>query len=126
VRATIPDPNDPATFARSKLDWREAAAPRHRERRALYRELLHLRRTHVVPRLAGMPASGAFTASDRAGLAVHWTLGDGSRLHLLANLSGAAAESVAAPPGEPIYARGAVRDGAAPPWTVIWTLEAGA
>jgi malto-oligosyltrehalose trehalohydrolase len=126
VRAAIPDPNDPATFARSKLDWRETAAPRHRERRALYRELLRLRRVHVVPRLAGMPASGAFSASDRAGLAVHWTLGDGSRLHLLANLSAVPAAPVAPPPGQVIYASGAIRGGAAPPWSLIWTVEAAA
>jgi malto-oligosyltrehalose trehalohydrolase len=126
VRATIPDPNEPATFARCKLDWREIEAPRHRERRALYRELLRLRRVHIVPRLAGMPASGAFTASGRAGLAVHWTLGDRSRLHLVANLSAVAMESVAHPSGEVIYASGAIRDGAAPPWSVVWTLEAAA
>jgi len=124
LRAAIPDPNDPATFARSKLDWRESAAPRHRERRGLYRELLRLRRVHVVPRLAGIPASGTFSASDRAGLAVHWTLGDGSRLHLFANLSAVPAERVAPPPGEVIYASGAIRDGTAPPWSVIWTVEA--
>jgi 1,4-alpha-glucan branching enzyme len=124
ARAAIPDPNDPASFERSKLDWRERTLPAHRERLALYRELLRLRRAHVVPRLSGMPASGAFAARARAGLAVRWTLGDGSRLHLAANLSAEPAEHLARPPGELIYARGGLRDGAAPPWSLIWTLEA--
>jgi malto-oligosyltrehalose trehalohydrolase len=126
VRARIPDPSDPATFARAKLDWSEAAAPGHRERRALYRELLGLRRRHIVPRLAGMRAPGTFAASDRAGLAVHWTLGDGAHLHLVANLSAVAADGVAPPAGEVIYARGAIRDRSAAPWSVTWTLEAAA
>jgi malto-oligosyltrehalose trehalohydrolase len=41
----IPDPQDPATFERSKLDWSEAAAPWHREMLAWYRELIALRRS---------------------------------------------------------------------------------
>jgi malto-oligosyltrehalose trehalohydrolase len=126
ARAAIPDPNDPASFERSKLDWRESALPAHRERLALHRELLRLRHAHVVPRLGGMAAPGAFTASGHGGLAVRWTLGDGSRLHLAANLSAEPAERLARPPGELIYARGELRDGVAPPWSVIWTLEAAA
>jgi 1,4-alpha-glucan branching enzyme/maltooligosyltrehalose trehalohydrolase len=124
ARAAIPDPNDPATFERSKLDWRETALPGHRERLALYRELLRLRRVHVAPRLAGMPAPGAFTASEGSGLAVHWTLGDGARLHLAANLSDAPAECAALPPGDAVYANREVRDSVLPPWSVIWTIEA--
>ncbi|MBN9177671.1 MAG: malto-oligosyltrehalose trehalohydrolase [Microbacterium sp.] len=42
----VPDPNDPATFARSKLDWAEAAEGDHARLLALYRTLARLRRTH--------------------------------------------------------------------------------
>jgi maltooligosyltrehalose trehalohydrolase len=45
----VPDPQDPATFRRSKLDWPELAQPEHATLLALYRELIHLRRT--VPEL---------------------------------------------------------------------------
>ncbi|MEI6252725.1 MAG: malto-oligosyltrehalose trehalohydrolase [Mycobacteriaceae bacterium] len=41
----IPDPQDPATFQRSKLDWAEADEPRHAELREFYRTLIRLRRS---------------------------------------------------------------------------------
>ncbi|MCC6611094.1 MAG: malto-oligosyltrehalose trehalohydrolase [Burkholderiales bacterium] len=103
VQATIPDPTDPTTFARSKLDWEELDRPPHAEWHALYRELLDLRHRHIVPRLAGMRAGGTFSVRDDAVLHVAWTLGDGARLHLLAALSDAPRGSVDLPPGSAIY-----------------------
>jgi maltooligosyltrehalose trehalohydrolase len=47
---TVPDPQDPATFRRSKLDWSELDEGEHATLLALYRELIHLRRT--VPELS--------------------------------------------------------------------------
>ncbi|HWS50702.1 MAG TPA: malto-oligosyltrehalose trehalohydrolase [Microbacterium sp.] len=41
---TVPDPQDPATFERSHLDWNEAASPDHARLLALYRDLAALRR----------------------------------------------------------------------------------
>ncbi|MDC0719034.1 malto-oligosyltrehalose trehalohydrolase [Nannocystis bainbridge] len=43
-QAKIPDPQDPATFERSRLDWSERDAGEHAGVLALYRALLHLRR----------------------------------------------------------------------------------
>jgi maltooligosyltrehalose trehalohydrolase len=40
----VPDPQDPATFERSKLDWSEAESERGRRLLAVYRELARLRR----------------------------------------------------------------------------------
>jgi len=40
----VPDPQDPETFQRSKLDWSELAGDRHRRMLQLYRELIALRR----------------------------------------------------------------------------------
>ena len=42
--ASVPDPQDPQTFANSKLDWSELRKPRHAELFALYRGLIRLRR----------------------------------------------------------------------------------
>lgn len=39
----VPDPNDPATFVRSQLDWAEIDAPPHAELLELYRRLAQLR-----------------------------------------------------------------------------------
>ena len=45
----VPDPQDPGTFLRSKLDWSELDQGEHSELLGLYRELARLRRT--VPEL---------------------------------------------------------------------------
>jgi len=41
----VPDPQDPRTFERSRLDWSELAAPPHSSLLALYADLIALRRT---------------------------------------------------------------------------------
>ena len=42
----MPDPQDPATFERSKLDWSELESERGRRMLAVYRDLARLRREH--------------------------------------------------------------------------------
>ena len=43
--ADVPDPQDPATFERSKLDWAEVDTGEHARLHALYRDLIALRRS---------------------------------------------------------------------------------
>jgi maltooligosyltrehalose trehalohydrolase len=43
--ADVPDPQDPATFERSKLDWEEPVKPAHAEILDLYRRLIALRKS---------------------------------------------------------------------------------
>ena len=50
--AVVPDPQDPETFNRSKLNWAEAAEGDHARLLELYRALTALRRT--TPELAGL------------------------------------------------------------------------
>jgi maltooligosyltrehalose trehalohydrolase len=45
VRGEVPDPQDPATFERSTLDWTEPSRPGHAELLEWYRMLLTLRRS---------------------------------------------------------------------------------
>ncbi len=45
AEAEVPDPQDPATFERSKLDWSEKDKPGHAEMLGLYRRLIALRRS---------------------------------------------------------------------------------
>jgi maltooligosyltrehalose trehalohydrolase len=55
-RATIPDPQDPSTFERSRLSWQELEREPHASMRRLYRRLLHLRtprRRHTAHALGG-------------------------------------------------------------------------
>jgi 1,4-alpha-glucan branching enzyme len=126
-RAAIPDPNDPETFERCRLDVRQPDAA-GKARLDLHRQL---RAEHVVPRLseAGTPTA-VFETLGPAGIAVSWRLGDGSGLHLLANLGPVPVPAPMRPlpsgrplwsshsgpppgPGEPIV-----------PWAVHWILDA--
>ena len=47
--AAVPDPQDPATFARARLRWEERDLPPHGELLRWYRALIHLR--HRIPAL---------------------------------------------------------------------------
>jgi maltooligosyltrehalose trehalohydrolase len=57
----VPDPQDPATFERSKLDWSELGQPPHADLLAWYRALIRIRRNkpHAA---SGMPAGVNFDA----------------------------------------------------------------
>jgi len=131
AQAAIPDPNDPGTFAQSKLRWAELDQPAHRAWHAFYRDLLALRHRHIVPRLARMRSGGTFAVLAGAALRVDWTLGDGARQHLLANLSDARCDGIDVPPGEVIYAsdppaKSGSAAGTLPACAVVITLEAAA
>ncbi len=43
----VPDPQDPETFQRSKLDWAEPEKPAHREMLDVYRTLIALRKSRA-------------------------------------------------------------------------------
>jgi len=62
----VPDPQDPATFERSLLDWDEPGEPRHARLLELHRRLVRLRREHpelTDPRLH-RPSVELVVASD--------------------------------------------------------------
>jgi maltooligosyltrehalose trehalohydrolase len=84
----IPDPNAAATFDRSKPVADSGAAG---ERERLYRDLLTLRRTEIVPRLAGARAADA-RAVGPAAVAASWRMGDDALLTIAVNLGADAAE----------------------------------
>jgi maltooligosyltrehalose trehalohydrolase len=60
----VPDPQDPATFQRSKLEWSEIAKPPHREILEWYRALIQLRRAE--PDLADGRLDRVRAAADEA------------------------------------------------------------
>ncbi|WP_187969419.1 malto-oligosyltrehalose trehalohydrolase [Aquibium microcysteis] len=83
----IPDPNDPATFAASKLDWTKPGLGSGRLRFDLVRRLLALRREAIVPALASASGnSGIIRAAADGLVAVDWTLGK-AQLQMRVNLS---------------------------------------
>ena len=80
----VPDPQDRATFLRSKLRWEERDAEPHAGLLRLYHELLDLRR-----RLARDRESFAVTALSEAALALRWADSAGATpLLLVVNLRG--------------------------------------
>ncbi|MBB5917918.1 maltooligosyltrehalose trehalohydrolase [Nocardia transvalensis] len=82
----IPDPQDPATFHASKIDWSELSEPESARLLSCYRDLLALRRAHPdltdpwLPRLAV-----EFDEDSR------WIILHRNTIHILCNLSPAPA-----------------------------------
>ena len=101
ARERIPDPGALATFEASKLRWEERKRSPHAERLALVRELIGLRRRHIVPRLAGT-RSGHPEIVDGV-LCVTWTMGDGALLRLLAHFGAATTMLPSSPEGETLW-----------------------
>jgi malto-oligosyltrehalose trehalohydrolase len=80
--ATIPDPNDPDTFERSKPGSDASLGSR---REALYKQLLAIRQAEIVPRLHDMQALDAHAIGPAAVLG-RWQLGDHALLLIGTNL----------------------------------------
>jgi maltooligosyltrehalose trehalohydrolase len=116
---TIPDPLAEKTFRDAVLDWSASQRSPHKDRLDLVRRLLAVRRAEVVPRLAGMRKGGAHSDMKDGLLSATWKLSGGS-LHLLANLSAAAAKAEPLP-GRPIWG-GSIRDHVQP-WSVHWSWQ---
>jgi maltooligosyltrehalose trehalohydrolase len=124
ARATIPDPNAVSTFEASKLDWSKLEQPGHAGRLALVKNLLALRTREIAPRLPSLHGS-----AEAAGtlVAARWTLSDGSRLAVVANLGPRQQERAGLVSESPLWAQPAEchLEPAVPPWSVEWTLAPG-
>lgn len=86
--SVVPNPQDPETFERSKLDWAEASAGDHARLLQLYRDLAALRREWpelTDPSFAALRAESAEGASGEVG-ARAFALGRGD-LSVLVNLT---------------------------------------
>jgi maltooligosyltrehalose trehalohydrolase len=116
----VPDPLSETTFHSAILDW-EVRNSSGRERLALVRELLAIRRRRIVPRLA-KASFGKAHATDSGLLTADWRMGDGARLALLANVS---EHPITGATDQP---QGSLIWGNEPgqlikPWSVVWRLE---
>lgn len=88
----LPDPLAASTFDASKLDWSRPGSQRGKERLALHRELISLRRRHIVPLLAARePVEGKVVKAEQGILAMDWRF-TGATLQLRARLSPGSAE----------------------------------
>ena len=123
ARARIPDPNDAATFAASRINWDRRETPEGRGWLDFTSRLLAIRRREIVPRLAGAAGHAGRLVADGAGLvAVDWRL-DGAVLRLRANLGEAPVVAPDAPGAVLHTTDGARLDADLRPDDVIVTLD---
>jgi maltooligosyltrehalose trehalohydrolase len=128
ARAHIPDPNALSTFTASRLDWSVPDQPEHAAWLDYVRGLLRLRHEWVAPRLAGIcGGAGEARLIAERGLQVAWTLGDGARLVLVANVGAEPQAEFVRPEGELLFANRAglieeLDQGRLPGWSVAWFL----
>ncbi|MGC2057326.1 MAG: malto-oligosyltrehalose trehalohydrolase [Candidatus Sulfotelmatobacter sp.] len=129
ARKGIPDPNAESTFDASRLDWNDLEQPAHQDWLRFYRQLLKLRKEHVLPRLSSAcKIEARYTAREDLGLTAEWKFGDGAKLTLLANFSGVSLSTASAPSSPILYTSEQVREdalrrGTLPPESVVWFLE---
>ncbi|MCU1572271.1 MAG: malto-oligosyltrehalose trehalohydrolase [Micrococcaceae bacterium] len=84
--AVVPDPQDPKTFTRSKLNWAEASEGEHARLLETYRDLLALRRaTPELNSTSFLDVDVEFSESDRW-LVLHRTTAEG-RVSIACNFS---------------------------------------
>jgi maltooligosyltrehalose trehalohydrolase len=87
-QGTVPDPGEPSTFVRSRLNHSLALAPRHRELRDFYSHWLALRRTHPALGTRGKERTRAALDASSSVLTVDRAGPNGERVRLYANLLG--------------------------------------
>jgi maltooligosyltrehalose trehalohydrolase len=118
----VPDPLALSTFQSAVLDWPSMNQGAGKQRLALVRELLAIRRREIIPRLAGATFGDAHAAENGL-LKAHWRMGDGASLRLQANLSKA---EVGREPcdagGTKIWGDDAGKT--MRPWSVVWLFGA--
>ncbi|MDI6851985.1 MAG: malto-oligosyltrehalose trehalohydrolase [Deltaproteobacteria bacterium] len=114
MQARLPDPDDPMTFMKCKLDHQERVS--HAEEYALYRDLLRLRREDAVfqsVRRTGRLDGAVF--SHDAFVLRYFGENEGDDRLLLVNLG---REFILSPAPEPLLAQPANAD-----WALLWTSE---
>lgn len=123
----IPDPNDPATFLASKLNWNSLDHGSHAEWLRTYREILSIRRQKIVPILNSIVTGAArFQTLGPTALSVSWTLTAGRTLDLFANFGRDPVPCPNSRIGSPIYAtsnEARLTQGQMPAFSAAWFLN---
>jgi maltooligosyltrehalose trehalohydrolase len=121
-REKIPDPTSEETFKSAKLNWAEAKKGPHAKWAALYRDLLKIRHSEIIPRLKGINGGcGSYETLGEGAVSVQWTLGDGTSLRLIANLGNQRIRNIN-PRGRRLWSTEIRSDNSLDPWGIIWSL----
>lgn len=119
----VPDPMSEETFRACKLDWLDREDGEHASFLALYRRLIALRKQEIIPRLAGMPGdSGKYQLLGNRALRVSWTLGDGSELTMVANLSSEPFNGISLWGNDHLWLEGFATGDTLDAWSVMFSL----
>jgi maltooligosyltrehalose trehalohydrolase len=122
-RELIPDPTSEQTFLSAKLNWEHAARGVHADWFRLYQALLTIRHREIVPLLKGA-RSGRYEVLKEGAVSVLWQMGDGTRLHLVANLTPEPLIHGIAPAGRRIWPAQIQNDFSIAAWGVLWSIIA--
>jgi maltooligosyltrehalose trehalohydrolase len=121
-RERIPDPQDAATFAASKLNWDDLVLPGHAATLRWYRRVLAVRRAHIVPLIRDIHHAGQWVIVGEGAVVVRWECSRGRELRLSANLS-PRAQPLPRDDGKVLWHEGENPDDfVLAPWSVRWTL----
>lgn len=127
AQAQIPDPNEPATFLASKLDWDCIEQAPHRDWLSFYKKLLACRRERIIPRIRDIESGVAtFDVLGPAAVQVRWPLARGGSLELIGNLGRESLVLRNKPQGELVYATVEDYDPVSaqvPPLSAAWFLN---
>ncbi len=128
-RMLIPDPTAETTYRQSLLDWNTACTEEGREWLEFHRKLLAIRSLEIAPRLTGIQGgNAAFHLIGDHAITVHWRLGDGSDLHLAANLGPTPCSTIDMPQGRLLFTTFESSNATPitqtlPGWSVVWMLQ---
>src|SRR5690606_19836925 len=93
--AQAPDPMAQSTFESCKLDWQARGTEASVRHLSLYRRLIALRQKEISPRLISATGHGGrYEVLGPKAVRVAWTLGDGSELSMVCNLSSEPLEGI--------------------------------
>ena len=129
TRDRIPDPGAVETYKSAILSWKQLKIKPHDEWLKFHRHLLGVRHREITPRLRGVQAAGTGShIYPPTGLCVHWQLGDGARLSIVANLGADVIQDIGQPDGDPLFMTKGVQlselaSGLMPSWSVACFLE---
>ncbi len=119
TRARIPDPQAERTFLDSKLDWERLAEAAPARALRWYRDLLAVRRRHIVPLLRQLAAAGDYQVIAPGALLLRWRARAGSELTLAVNLRAEASAGFPDAPGRLLWQQGHRQQrGTLGPWSV--------
>ncbi len=120
-----PNPQAESTFLSAKLQWEQAAEPAHAAWLEWYPRLLKTRLEKIAPLLPMLNQRCGQTRVLAAGaFEVEWTMADGAKLTMAANLRPQPGAGFSESGGEVVWMEGTTPSGSElGPWSVRWILQ---